>query len=90
MTFLSLSPQVCHTKADYDEHGASICRHNPVFGTMTWSSFSADRSTKTLLRAEREAHSCSVQIVMHDSMIETFISRLFDAVFPSLKKMRYP
>merc|ERR1712168_439029 len=27
--------QVCHTKADYDEHGASICRHNPVFGTMT-------------------------------------------------------
>ncbi|XP_002738557.1 actin-related protein 3 [Saccoglossus kowalevskii] len=27
--------QVCHTKADYDEHGPSICRHNPVFGTMT-------------------------------------------------------
>jgi len=27
--------QVCHTKADYDEYGASICRHNPVFGTMT-------------------------------------------------------
>ncbi|KAK7112377.1 actin-related protein 3-A [Littorina saxatilis] len=26
--------QVCHTKADYDEHGPSICRHNPVFGTM--------------------------------------------------------
>ncbi|KJE92804.1 actin2 [Capsaspora owczarzaki ATCC 30864] len=27
--------QVCHTKADYEEHGPSICRHNPVFGTMT-------------------------------------------------------
>ncbi|KAI0241048.1 Actin-related protein 3 [Lamellibrachia satsuma] len=27
--------QVCHTKADYDEHGPSICRHNPVFGAMT-------------------------------------------------------
>jgi len=27
--------QVCHTKADYDEYGASICRHNPVFGAMT-------------------------------------------------------
>eukprot|EP00106_Octopus_bimaculoides_P004319 XP_014771761.1 PREDICTED: actin-related protein 3-like [Octopus bimaculoides] len=27
--------QVCHTKADYDEHGPSICRHNPVFGSMT-------------------------------------------------------
>lgn len=26
---------VCHTKADYDEHGPSICRHNPVFGTMS-------------------------------------------------------
>jgi len=27
--------QVCHTKAQYDEFGPSICRHNPVFGTMT-------------------------------------------------------
>nr|CAD7397509.1 unnamed protein product [Timema poppensis] len=27
--------QVCHTKADYEEYGPSICRHNPVFGTMT-------------------------------------------------------
>ncbi|XP_031572113.1 actin-related protein 3-B [Actinia tenebrosa] len=26
---------VCHTKADYDEHGPSICRHNPVFGVMS-------------------------------------------------------
>ncbi|VDI78103.1 actin-related protein 3, partial [Mytilus galloprovincialis] len=26
--------KVCHTKADYDEYGPSICRHNPVFGTM--------------------------------------------------------
>ncbi|RUS84846.1 hypothetical protein EGW08_007387, partial [Elysia chlorotica] len=26
--------QVCHTKADYDEYGPSICRHNPVFGAM--------------------------------------------------------
>jgi actin-related protein 3 len=25
---------VCHTKKAYDEYGASICRHNPVFGTM--------------------------------------------------------
>jgi len=27
--------QVCHTKAQYDEFGPGICRHNPVFGTMT-------------------------------------------------------
>lgn len=27
--------QVCHTKQAYDEYGPSICRHNPVFGTMT-------------------------------------------------------
>jgi len=27
--------QVCHTKAQYDECGTSICRHNPVIGTMT-------------------------------------------------------
>jgi actin-related protein 3 len=26
---------VCHTKKDYDEYGPSICRHNPVFGTMS-------------------------------------------------------
>ncbi|KAI7688062.1 Actin-related protein 3 [Sarcoptes scabiei] len=26
---------VCSTKAQYDEYGPSICRHNPVFGTMT-------------------------------------------------------
>jgi len=25
---------VCHTKAQYDELGPSICRHNPVFGAM--------------------------------------------------------
>ncbi|XP_022669831.1 actin-related protein 3-like isoform X1 [Varroa destructor] len=25
---------VCHTKAQYEEHGPSICRHNAVFGTM--------------------------------------------------------
>ncbi|CAB4067794.1 ACTR3 [Lepeophtheirus salmonis] len=27
--------EVCHTKAQYDEYGPSICRHNPTFGTMT-------------------------------------------------------
>eukprot|EP01089_Gocevia_fonbrunei_P001603 TRINITY_DN1148_c0_g1_i1.p1 TRINITY_DN1148_c0_g1~~TRINITY_DN1148_c0_g1_i1.p1 ORF type:complete len:437 (-),score=118.48 TRINITY_DN1148_c0_g1_i1:120-1430(-) len=27
--------KVCHTKAQYDEVGPSICRHNPVFGAMT-------------------------------------------------------
>ncbi|ESO08199.1 hypothetical protein HELRODRAFT_185429 [Helobdella robusta] len=27
--------RVCHTKADYDEYGPSICRHNPVFGAMS-------------------------------------------------------
>lgn len=27
--------QVCHTKAQYEEYGPSICRHNPVFGTMS-------------------------------------------------------
>jgi len=26
---------VCHSKADYDEHGPSICRHNAVFGSVT-------------------------------------------------------
>jgi len=26
---------VCHTKAQYDEYGPSICRHNPVFGAMS-------------------------------------------------------
>jgi len=26
---------VCHTKAQYDEIGPSICRHNPVFGAIT-------------------------------------------------------
>eukprot|EP01119_Soliformovum_irregulare_P008559 TRINITY_DN21674_c0_g1_i1.p1 TRINITY_DN21674_c0_g1~~TRINITY_DN21674_c0_g1_i1.p1 ORF type:complete len:419 (+),score=111.26 TRINITY_DN21674_c0_g1_i1:75-1331(+) len=25
---------VCHTKAQYDEIGPAICRHNPVFGAM--------------------------------------------------------
>eukprot|EP00178_Gracilaria_changii_P006017 TRINITY_DN20342_c0_g1_i1.p1 TRINITY_DN20342_c0_g1~~TRINITY_DN20342_c0_g1_i1.p1 ORF type:complete len:420 (-),score=72.10 TRINITY_DN20342_c0_g1_i1:98-1357(-) len=25
---------VCHTKEAYDEHGPSICRHNPVFGAI--------------------------------------------------------
>lgn len=25
---------VCHTKAQYEEHGPSICRHNPVFGAV--------------------------------------------------------
>mmetsp|Transcript_19210 Transcript_19210/g.28594 ORF Transcript_19210/g.28594 Transcript_19210/m.28594 type:complete len:432 (-) Transcript_19210:87-1382(-) len=27
---------VCHTKANYDEFGPSICRHNPVFGGTTY------------------------------------------------------
>jgi actin-related protein 3 len=27
--------QVSHTKAQYDEYGPSICRHNPVFGAMS-------------------------------------------------------
>eukprot|EP00736_Rhodelphis_marinus_P009944 Rmarinus@m.12982 len=26
---------VCHTKAQYDEYGPGICRHNAVFGTMS-------------------------------------------------------
>jgi len=25
---------VCHTKKAYEEHGPSICRHNPVFGAV--------------------------------------------------------
>jgi len=25
---------VCHTKEQYDEHGPSICRFNPVFGAV--------------------------------------------------------
>lgn len=27
--------KVSHSKADYEEHGARICRHNPVFGQMS-------------------------------------------------------
>lgn len=27
--------KVSHTKADYEENGPRICRHNPVFGTMS-------------------------------------------------------
>jgi len=26
---------VCHTRAAYEEHGPSICRHNPVFSAIT-------------------------------------------------------
>lgn len=26
--------QACHTKAEYEEYGASICRTNPVFKGM--------------------------------------------------------
>ena len=25
---------VCHTREQYEEHGPSICRHNPVFGAV--------------------------------------------------------
>merc|ERR1712159_622081 len=25
----------CHTRADYEEHGPAICRHNPVFSGLT-------------------------------------------------------
>lgn len=37
-SMLASSPefyQTCHTKAQYDEYGPSICRHNPVFSTMS-------------------------------------------------------
>ncbi|OAF70113.1 Actin-related protein 3 [Intoshia linei] len=37
-SILASTPQfikVCHTKADYDEKGPSICRYNPVFGQVT-------------------------------------------------------
>lgn len=37
-SMLAYTPEfynVCHTKADYDEHGPAICRHNPVFGAMS-------------------------------------------------------
>ena len=27
-------PAICHSKADYEEHGPSICRYNPVFANM--------------------------------------------------------
>ncbi|VVC43632.1 Actin family,Actin/actin-like conserved site [Cinara cedri] len=36
-SMLASSPEfytVCHSKKDYEEYGPSICRHNPVFGTM--------------------------------------------------------
>lgn len=28
--------QACHTKAEYEEYGSSICRTNPVFKGMYW------------------------------------------------------
>lgn len=31
-----LHVQACHTKAEYEEYGASICRTNPVFKGMYW------------------------------------------------------
>lgn len=31
------SKQACHTKAEYEECGASICRTNPVFKGMYWT-----------------------------------------------------
>lgn len=34
--FWSLA-QACHTKEKYEEHGASICRSNPVFKGMYWT-----------------------------------------------------
>ena len=37
MFFIFFQPefyQVCHTKAEYDEFGPSICRYNPAFGSM--------------------------------------------------------
>merc|ERR1711892_945532 len=36
-SLLATTPEfysVCHFKADYDEHGPSICRHNAVFGSV--------------------------------------------------------
>ena len=24
-------PKICHSRAEYEEYGPSICRHNPVF-----------------------------------------------------------
>ncbi|KAF7802710.1 Actin-related protein 3 [Senna tora] len=29
-----LALEACHTKAEYEEYGASICRTNPVFKGM--------------------------------------------------------
>lgn len=31
--------QACHTKAKYEEYGASICRTNPIFKGMYWYDF---------------------------------------------------
>ena len=44
--------QVCHTKAQYDEYGPSICRHNPVFGTMTWAPLLSTKTTLVVLGTE--------------------------------------
>lgn len=27
-------PRICHSKADYEEIGPSICRHNPLFSAL--------------------------------------------------------
>ena len=37
-SMLASSPafqQHCHTREQYEEYGPSICRHNPVFSTIT-------------------------------------------------------
>jgi actin-related protein 3 len=37
-SMLAATPEfykVCHSRAQYEEHGPSICRHNPVFDAIT-------------------------------------------------------
>lgn len=42
--------QACRTKAEYEEHGASICRSNPVFKGMYWWKKRNKKKKKKLLQ----------------------------------------
>merc|ERR1711973_1031467 len=55
--------QVCHTKAAYEEYGPSICRHNPVFGTMAQiveNSNNKQQQTKSFVLGETKGIKCTI------------------------------
>ena len=38
-------PSICHSKAQYEEYGPSICRHNSIFAASFWDSLNIFHST---------------------------------------------